>query len=878
MITARGTLPSPTSRPSLAGYANVAEPFLTGVAAHPERAAVICADQRYSYAETNQAINRLCALMLGEGVRPGDKVAYLLPNGVRLIELYYAIAKIGAVAVPLNFRSIAPELAHLLCASDAAVLFFAEQFAPVVEAAGADLPELRLLCVDGAAAGAADVRALGAGLSDEEPLLFRDPEAVSRIQFTGGSTGAPKGAERTHRADLVEFEGIVGSNGLFADEAKVVLIQCPLEHHGGHSWFGSALSVGATLVLCSSFDPEAILTQIERHRVSYMILLPPSTYVRLMAHPAIDGFDLSSVRLVQSSAGGTSPEIVADVYRHFPNAVMNYGWGQTESGLGTSLVLTLEMAIERQPRIHSVGTPMPLLEAKVVDAAGAEVPPGVIGECAVRSDAVMRGYYKQPELTRAAFTADGWLLTGDLMVRDADGYFYLKGRKRELIKSGGENVFIGEVENVVREHPAVLDAMVFGRPDALMGEAVAAAVELRPGATLGLDELQRFCRERLASFKKPRSLAVLDSLDRDFSGKLRREEVIRRCAEQQARDESLVAHPELSEVLHQVHSDPDVYRVVLPLHPRLDATTNAYLVRGPAGWLLVDPGSPNDQAYGTMRRAFAELGIGPDEPEVLLTHEHTDHAGLVERLLPAGRTVTLGAAARRHLADTARLDYSDIVSARLMAAGFAPSEVAAYESLRRRAYSLGVADLAVAEVDDGAELNLAGLPVRVVATPGHTIGHVCYLLPRHGLLFTGDHVLFRLPPALFSEAEDVDLLAAYLDGLDRIAALDVALALPGHGRPEDGAALVRRTASLAIHHRRRLDRLVALAADFPGSTAAGLTAAVSARVPSTWADLPAGRRWSIAATTLARLRHLTAVGALTATTGPDGLTHYTATA
>jgi acyl-CoA synthetase (AMP-forming)/AMP-acid ligase II len=515
--------------PSLAGYDNVAEPFLESVRRDPQRAAVICQGRTFSYAELNGLSNQVYRLLSERGVRPGDKVAYLLPNCAMILAVYYAVQKLGAIAVPINVRSVAAELQYFLNASDASVLLFSYAYAGTVSDVQGQVPTLRLqFCVDGATPWCEDLRPLLRGVPVDEPELFHDPEAVSRIQFTGGSTGLPKGAMRTHRADLVEIEGTYGSNWLYADSAKVVLIQCPLEHHGGHAWFSTSLSLGATLVLCGSFDPETILTQIQRHGVSYMILLPPTTYVRLMSHPSIGSYDLSSVRLVQSSAGGTTPEIVSDIYRHFPNAIMNYGWGQTESGLGSSLVLTREYAEERLPRIESIGIPMPGIELKLVDDDDVEVPTGTLGECVARSAAVMRGYYNQPELTEQAFTADGWLRTGDLMVADADGYLYLKGRKRDLIKSGGENVFVGEVEQVIRRHPAVLDVMVYGRPDVSLGEAVAAVVELRPGAELTLRQLQDHCRTRLASFKKPRFLTVVDSLDRDFSGKLHRADVIRR--------------------------------------------------------------------------------------------------------------------------------------------------------------------------------------------------------------------------------------------------------------------------------------------------------------------------------------------------------------
>ena len=852
-------LPPASKRPSLAGFANVAEPFVAAARAHPERVAIICGAVEHTYAAANARINRICGLLRARGVQPGDAVAYFLPNCATLIELYYAIQKLGAVAVPVNARSIAPELEYFLKASDASVLLFSGRFTETVEAIRSNVPGLRtVLCVDAAADGTEHLDTLLAEFSDAEPEPFRDPEALSRIQFTGGSTGSPKAAERTHRADLTEFEGVYGSNGMFADEAKVVLIQCPLEHHGGHSWFGSALSLGATLVLCSSFDPAQILASIQQYRVSYIILLPPTTYLRLMAHPTISDYDLSSVRLVQSSAGGTSPEIVADIYRTFPNAVMNYGWGQTEAGLGCSLVLTQEMALQRKPQIRSIGRPMPLMEMRVVDDAGHPVPDGEIGEGVCRSAAVMHGYHGQPELTASGFTADGWWRTGDLMTRDADGYFYLAGRKRELIKSGGENVFVGEVEAVIREHPAVLDAMVYGESDPVLDECVAAVVELRPGASLTLAELQRFCRGRLAGFKKPRSLAVLPSLERDFAGKLNRAAVIRRSRDARARTASAARRPELDAVLTQVHSAPDVYRITMPMLPRSVATTNAYLVHGPAGWLLVDPGAANEIALGSLLRAVDHLGARISD--VYLTHEHADHSGLVAPCLGELRLVR-GAAS---------FAPSRIVE-RMTAAGFPVDEVALYASMQLRACPSEVPELPSLQVNHGDQLTLAGLNAQVIATPGHTDGHICLYLPDARLLFSGDHVLFELPPALFAEAGDP--VSSYFESLQRVAELDVETVLPGHGRPRGRDELATRLRRLTRHHERRQAELVALIAGHQPVTAAELI--VAHRMPQRdWAAIAPGRRWSIASTTLARLEHLAAIGAITDTIGPDGLIRY----
>ena len=352
-------------------------------------------------------------------------MAYLLPNCPELLEVYYAIQKLGAVAVPLNYKLIPREIGYLVNASGAEVLVFAHQFAAAVaEAARAFSADVALVSAGGEVDGALELERACAGHGTVEPPLFRDPDALSRIQYTGGSTGLPKGAARTHAADLVELDAIMDSNGIGDDPDNVVLIQCSLEHHGGHSWFTITFAAGATLVICEAFNAEQILHFIEFYRVTYMILLPPTTYLRLLRCPTIDQCDLSSVRLVQSAAGATTQPIIQAIYDKFPNAVLNYGWGQSESGAGSSLKITRAMLEAGSPLLESVGRPMKHVEMKVVDEAGREVPDGEVGEALFRSASVMRGYYGQRDLTDEAFTPDGWLRTGDLMMRDAEGYYY----------------------------------------------------------------------------------------------------------------------------------------------------------------------------------------------------------------------------------------------------------------------------------------------------------------------------------------------------------------------------------------------------------------------------------------------------------------------
>lgn len=511
-------------------YQNVSEPFLLSVRRFPDKTALVFREQRYTYREANARVNRIADVLLRQGVRAGDRVAFLFPNCCEIVLIYYAIQKIGAVAVPLNFRLIAREIGFLLDSSDSSMLLFSAEFADKVRQA--PLPEgLKTICCGEAEGFAPSLEALECEASEDEPALFLDAEAVSRIQFTGGSTGVPKGVMRTHDQDLCELAGELLYCKLGESSDRVVLIQCPLEHHGGHSWFTAVLAAGGTLIICPAFDPETILRIIERERVSYMLLLPPTTYLRLCEHPRAGDFDTSSVLVAQSAAGGTTPEIIRQIERVFPNAEIYYGWGQTESGLGTTMVLNSPVGREKCAGRCSIGRPMPFMEMKIVDEDWNELPDGEVGEAAVRSRAAMKGYYKHPELTEALRGPDGWMRTGDMMLRDADGYYYMLARKKHVIKSGGENVFVADVENVVKRHDAVRECIVTGVPDERLGEAVMAVVELKPGRSLTLPELQEHCKQYLSSYKKPLYMEIVDSFDMDDAGKIRRNRIEERIRE-----------------------------------------------------------------------------------------------------------------------------------------------------------------------------------------------------------------------------------------------------------------------------------------------------------------------------------------------------------
>ena len=844
-------------------YDNVAEPFLASVQARSEATAAVFKGERITYGQMNERVNRFAHLLQEEaGVRPGDRVAYLLANCPEIPEIYYAVQKIGAVAVPLNFKLIGREVGYLVNASGAAALFFDARFTSAVEEAAREFDHpVRLFSLGGPASLGSDGEALLARCSADEPALFHNGGALSRIQFTGGSTGLPKGAARTHRADLVELASVTASNGMAEEPGAVVLVQCPLEHHGGHSWFTSAFATQAALIICEAFNAERILHDIEAYGVTHMILLPPTTYQRLLRCPTIDQFDLSSVRIVQSAAGATTLAMIRAVYERFPNAELNYGWGQSESGTGTSLRITRAMLETNSPRLGSVGLPMPYATLKIVDEEGRPLPPGEVGEALIKTDAAMAGYYGQPDLTAAAFTEDGWLRTGDMMVCDDQGYFYIRSRKKDMIKSGGENVFVAEVESVLREHPDIDDCMVFGTSDPVMGEAVAAVVQPRPGATLTATIVQEHCKRAIASYKKPRYVVFMDDMGRDSAGKVRKSAIV----------DYFDAHKEQAapRFHEKVWSNPDIYLIQVPFSGGTPiGYTNVYYLRMPERGLLVDTGTSHEASFQVLHLALEDLGVDMAATDIFLTHFHIDHLGLAAAIAAPTTRVFLSAADEALFRERGDGAYRGTMKRRLEEEGFEHADI---EQLRttdaalipRKKWPMPDAfrNLAAGDV-----LRVGPWELEVVDTPGHTPGHQCLYLREAGIMFLGDHVLQNSSPNIAPFPGRADSLGDYLASLRKVAAFDVRGAAMAHGFVDmkgQAADLADRVANLIEHHHRRLDEICAVVAAHPGMTGTEVAKAIHWNIPyDAWDDIPIIQRWIIVSETAAHLDHLVETGRL----------------
>ena len=482
------------------------------IAAQPQRfgnkTALIWRDRSFTYAEVNAQVNRAAGALAGCGVRRGERVAVLGRNCPEYVWLYFALAKLGAIAVPVNFWYRSGEVAYTLRQSDATVLVYDQRFANVVHPAlqAIDSPPCTLTW-----GGVQDeLAAAMAGMSPDEPPEAATPEDHHIILYTSGTTGFPKGALFTQAAHTLHALAWALMTEQHAGD--VGLLVYPLFHTGGPDCILLPhFLVGGTVVLLDGADPQEMLAAIEQHRATNVFCVP-TVWRRLLA--AIDSApftpDVSSVRRCLGSSDTLPPELLDGILSHFP-ADVYVTYGLTEAGC----ILTYSrLTVEHREKIRSVGRPHPLVELRLLDPDGHEVSPGDVGEVCARGPTLMEGYWHLPEQTAQAL-AGGWLRSGDLGYVDPDGYLILAGRAKDVIITGGEKVYPLEVERLLKQHPGIADVALVGVPDPEWGESVLACVVRAPGAAaapLTEASLQEWIRPRLAGYKRPRYVAFLDAL------------------------------------------------------------------------------------------------------------------------------------------------------------------------------------------------------------------------------------------------------------------------------------------------------------------------------------------------------------------------------
>ncbi|MBW0089182.1 AMP-binding protein [Pseudonocardia sp. KRD-184] len=472
------------------------------------------ADRAWTTAEVLADAERVARALLRR-FAPGEKVAIWAPNSPEWVLVEFGAALAGLTLVTVNPAYLAAEVEFVLGQSRASGVVVAPEFrgrdlVAVVEEVRPRLDALREVVPLG------DWDAfLGSGEPDAA-LPAVAPTDIAQVQYTSGTTGSPKGTLLTHRG--LALNGRVFAEALGAGESDVWINPMPLFHTAGCGLTTlGALQTGGAHVVPPAFEPGLVLDLFEAHRGS-VILCVPTMLVRLLDDPSLAARDLASWRLVALGGAPVAPDLVARAEKALGVAV-TIGYGQTEA----SPYITHTLPDDPNPQwAHTVGRPLPHVEVRITDAAsGAPLPPGGVGEIRTRGICVMAGYFDAPEATRAALE-DGWLRTGDLGSLDADGYLRIQGRLKDMIIRGGENVYPREVEDVLHSHPAVAGAAVLGTPDPEWGETVAAVVQLREGASVDGAELERFCRQHLASFKTPRTWRFVDGFPQTASGKIQK--------------------------------------------------------------------------------------------------------------------------------------------------------------------------------------------------------------------------------------------------------------------------------------------------------------------------------------------------------------------
>jgi malonyl-CoA/methylmalonyl-CoA synthetase len=494
--------------------------FSQHIRRYPDKVALEFIDpplQRITYAELDQLIQHTAGYLQSLGLQPGDRVALQLTKSLEFILIHLATLRLGAISLPLNLTYPPDELKYFLEDSGAKLFFALESSKAKIQTILFELSDVQK-CIFLNPSEPDEFRSL---ITNHQLPIANSPLSVlsetAIIVYTSGTTGRPKGAEITHGNLASNLDALHAAWGWQADD--VLLHVLPIFHvHGLFVALHGALHAGATALLMREFDGRKILqTLVERRCTVFMAV--PTIHSRLLDVPDAKQFDLSHVRLITSGSDRLPDEVFEGFQQTFGYTLLER-YGMTETGMNCSNPLNGER------RIGSVGLPLHAVEVRIVDSETEKIlPDGEIGDVQLRGPNVFKGYWRQPEKTAESFTADGWFKTGDLGFREKDGYLTLCGRSKDLIISGGLNIYPPEVERVLVEHTAVETCAVIGCPDREWGENVTAVVVLNQGESVTGEELIRFCRERLAPYKSPKSIVFRDGLPRNAMGKVQKAEL-----------------------------------------------------------------------------------------------------------------------------------------------------------------------------------------------------------------------------------------------------------------------------------------------------------------------------------------------------------------
>lgn len=488
----------------------------------PDKIAITYRGRGMTFGEVDTRVNRLANGLIALGLQRGDRVAALLDNSPRAIETRFALMKAGLCMVALNVRQAAEEHAYILNDSDSRVLILDAAYGPIWEGIRPQCTDVSDVIVAAAQdTPYLDYETVIAAASEVAPEVMVSLDDLERIAYTSGTTGRPKGIMKTIGNDLARLRNDFLNEEQLTGPDDVMLNVAPLTH-AARVLFRKHYLKGARNIILNRFDEETVLQTIERERVTTAMVVP-TMLIRLAVHPRVRDYDVSSLQRVFFGTAPMPPEAFDQAISIFGNVFrQNYGLSEATQPV---LSLTPQDLVgvdeaTRQKRLASAGGPALGVEVRIANAQGESVARYEEGELLIRGEIVMAGYWKNPEATREAIDAEGWLHTGDVARQDDDGFITIAGRIKDMIISGGFNIYPREVERVIETHAGVQEVAVVGVPDTMWGESVAAFVVPRSGTGLTSDAIIELCKAHIASYKKPQVVEIVDELPKNFQGKV----------------------------------------------------------------------------------------------------------------------------------------------------------------------------------------------------------------------------------------------------------------------------------------------------------------------------------------------------------------------
>ncbi len=506
---------------------NTTEFLSIATAICPDKEVIVFDGKRYTFGELNDRVNRLANALLKLGIQKGDRVATLMVNCNQCVEIYFAVAKIGGIYVPLNFRAKGNELTYMLNSSEANTLFVGERYIELVNSIKSDLTSVKnYISIDRQTEGVLYYEDMIMSSPDEEVFTEIGDDDTTILMYTAGTTGFPKGVMLSHNS----FTLYVLENVSPADPESVEknILTVPLYHVAGVQAMMAAVYGGRAMVMERQFEPEEWMDLVETEQVGRAMMVP-TMLKQVMDHPDFSKHDLSSLKVITYGAAPMPLEVIKRAVEVFPGVGFINAFGQTETAATITtlspddhVITGTEQEKEKKlKRLSSIGRPMSDVEMKIFDEEGNDLPPGEVGEIVARGPRAMSGYWKEEEKTEKTIDKEGWVHTGDMGYMDEDGYFFLAGRATDMIIRGGENISPEEVEVVLHSYPKIEEAAVIGVPDEEWGEVPAAVCVLKAGGKdCTLEEIMEYCRANLASYKRPRSVVFVDELPRNPMGKV----------------------------------------------------------------------------------------------------------------------------------------------------------------------------------------------------------------------------------------------------------------------------------------------------------------------------------------------------------------------